>query len=680
VADMQGQRLQATYAASRLPGDPQATLKVQLAGIQGPSFPKSSLQLDASYAAQRGTLAVAVTEGPYQRTQVNGKVVLTDGQRLTLDTLRVRYQDLMWENAAPVQVARSPQGALQIQSLHLRSGAQEIRVQGALTAQGAVQAQAQIRQLQVQPTVHVVAPDAAVPDGRLTLDLTVAGTLQQPQLQGQLQLTALQWQKQQLGDIRASIGLTGETLKTDLHWQDQGGELLQVQGTVGLTPTGALDLRLQTPGLNLDRLPPLGPAVTHSAGTIKLDLRLTGTRQQPQARGDLVVHNGALQLAATGERYKDIEANIVFSGERVSIEQLRVNSRSGPLQVTGQIAYAGQTVQQVNLSIQAQNFTPIHTAGIEAITSANVTVRGSLQDLEATGSITIPRAHVRLDSIPGSGPKPVQPWELTVAGVYGPGPGTVPRANGATPTKVGQEVPLPFLRANLQVDIPRNVWIQGPGTAIEMSGTLTITKARQEAFILSGPIETVRGYATYYGKKFTVEKGTVTFTGSQEINPLLDVTVTRTISDYVVSIHVGGKAQMPEITFSSIPELPQIDIISLLVLGKTTDRLTGGEQSSLSSTVQQISGGIIAGQLEKLGQSVGLDTIEVSAGDQLGTGTVKAGRYVTQDIFLSYERELGGDNANTVGVEYSLNRRLKLKGTGSDLGETALDLLWRLDY
>jgi autotransporter translocation and assembly factor TamB len=53
---------------------------------------------------------------------------------------------------------------------------------------------------------------------------------------------------------------------------------------------------------------------------------------------------------------------------------------------------------------------------------------------------------------------------------------------------------------------------------------------------------------------------------------------------------------------------------------------------------------------------------------------------VTQDIFLSYERELGGDNANTVGVEYSLNRRLKLKGTGSDLGETALDLLWRLDY
>jgi autotransporter translocation and assembly factor TamB len=31
-------------------------------------------------------------------------------------------------------------------------------------------------------------------------------------------------------------------------------------------------------------------------------------------------------------------------------------------------------------------------------------------------------------------------------------------------------------------------------------------------------------------------------------------------------------------------------------------------------------------------------------------------------------------------VEYSINRRLKLKGSSSDTGESALDLLWRLDY
>jgi hypothetical protein len=62
------------------------------------------------------------------------------------------------------------------------------------------------------------------------------------------------------------------------------------------------------------------------------------------------------------------------------------------------------------------------------------------------------------------------------------------------------------------------------------------------------------------------------------------------------------------------------------------------------------------------------------------TGSVKIGRYITQDIFLSFEPELGADNGNTVGVDYNLTRRRQLKGTGSDTGESTLDLLWRLDY
>jgi autotransporter translocation and assembly factor TamB len=70
----------------------------------------------------------------------------------------------------------------------------------------------------------------------------------------------------------------------------------------------------------------------------------------------------------------------------------------------------------------------------------------------------------------------------------------------------------------------------------------------------------------------------------------------------------------------------------------------------------------------------------VEAGQTLGTGRVSVGRYVTQDIFLSYERQVGGEGENKVSIEYSINRRLKVKGSGSDTRESALDLLWHLDY
>ncbi len=118
----------------------------------------------------------------------------------------------------------------------------------------------------------------------------------------------------------------------------------------------------------------------------------------------------------------------------------------------------------------------------------------------------------------------------------------------------------------------------------------------------------------------------------------------------------------------------------MLAFGKTTDRLTSSEQNALSNQAQKFAGSMAAGWLEQnVGQALGLDTIEVEADDKLGTGRVSVGRYVTQDLFLSYGRQFTEEGGNTVEAEYSLSRHLKLKGS-SDVGATALDLLWRLEY
>jgi translocation and assembly module TamB len=240
---------------------------------------------------------------------------------------------------------------------------------------------------------------------------------------------------------------------------------------------------------------------------------------------------------------------------------------------------------------------------------------------------------------------------------------------------------LPFLRADLQLELPRKVWVRGPGTAIELSGALTITKALGEPFVLGGTVETVRGFASFYSGRFAVDQGRVTFTGTPEINPVMDVTVTRAVSSYAVSIHVSGRAKSPQLHLSSTPDLPQADIVTLLVVGKTTDRLTASERTGLSSHAQQIVGNVAAGELEQLlAKPLGFDTLDIQTGDKLGSGKVSVGRYITQDIFLSYERQLGDEKGNKVGVEYSINRHLKVKGSSSNTGDSALDILWRIDY
>jgi len=153
------------------------------------------------------------------------------------------------------------------------------------------------------------------------------------------------------------------------------------------------------------------------------------------------------------------------------------------------------------------------------------------------------------------------------------------------------------------------------------------------------------------------------------------------VAAYVVSIHVSGRAKSPQLRLSSTPDLPQADIVTLLVLGKTTDRLTASERSGLSGHAQQIVGNVAASELEQLvAKPLGLDTVDIQAGEKLGNGKVSIGRYITQDIFLSYERRQGEEGGNKVGIEYSVNRHLKLKGSSSDTGASALDILWRIDY
>jgi autotransporter translocation and assembly factor TamB len=680
-AELSGGGIEADFSASQLSTAPQGRVKLQMLDVQAPSLPATSIRLEANYAPPQGTVSATVTKGPYQQTGFAGRIALNGGQRVTLDRLRLQQQELVWENDGPVEVVRTAQGDLRIQRFNLRSRAQRFSVEGGLAQNGTLGVDVRVQQLQIGPTVRAVRPNTAVPEGQLSLDLTLGGTLQQPQGKGTLQLTSLAWQGRTLGEVRAALELADRRARTDLGWHIQGREMLQVQGHMGLAADGAVAIQMRAPGIDLEMFKGWVPQVTHSAGQLKLDLQVSGTLQQPQMQGACLLNDGVLQLAATGQRYQDIQMRLVFAGSRVDLQQLRVGSPSGALEVVGWAELAGQTLQQVDVTVRARDFAAMNTPFIQAHTSMDVSVRGSLQEMTAAGTVTVSRLRVEVDKIPGTGRKKLQPWELTVKGVYGPGPGAVGNGEDGAPGTLQIDVPLAFLRADLRVDIPRNAWIHGPGTAMEISGDLQLSKDLQQPFIVSGGMTMVRGFTTVYGKKFVMKEGQVTFTGSPEINPFVNITITHTVSSYLVTIHVDGRARQPQITFSSTPELDQSDILSLLIVGKTMEQLTSSEHASLSSQLGGAAGGLVAGRLqEAIGGALGLDTLTISPGDSSGAAGVSVGQYVTQDLYMSYEVGAGKGAGNRVGVEYSINRHLKLKGSTSDKGDSAIDVLWRRDY
>jgi translocation and assembly module TamB len=622
---------------------------------------------------------VRVTAGPYQNSSLEGRVTLAEEQRLTLTRLHLHHETFAWENVGPVTAVRHAQGQLDLQRFALRNGRQEISAQGILNSGGGIEADLHVRHLRLSPHVQSMAPQVGMVDGEVTLHLSLHGPLAQLQGEGGLHLTSLRWQQQDLGEVRGQVRINGMAMGVDLRWRDQKQELLHLSGEASLDTRQVLAVQLQSANVDLQGLKAFIPAVVQSSGTLHLDLSLAGTLQHPQVYGTLRVDDGTVQLITTGVRYRDIQVHLVCTGNRVEFVQAHAQSGEGTLDLSGGAESAGLTLPRLNLDLQMQRFTLMHTPTLEAVVSAAVALRGSLDDMLATGTITVSPARLQLSDKLVGGVDTVQPWQLTVEGVYGPGPQKA--TTKAASSGMHQSPSLAFLRADLQLELPRNVWVRGPGTAIELSGALTITKELGEWFGLSGTVETVRGFASFYSGKFTVERGRVTFTGSPEINPVLDVIVTRAVSDYVVSINVSGRSKSPQLSLSSTPDLPQADIVTLLVVGKTSDRLTESERSGLSSRAQQIVGNVAAGELEQLlAKPLGFDTLDIQTGDKLGNNKVSVGRYITQDIFLSYEQQLGDEKGNKVGVEYSINRHLKVKGSSSNTGDSALDILWRIDY
>ncbi|MGE3535845.1 MAG: translocation/assembly module TamB domain-containing protein [Candidatus Tectimicrobiota bacterium] len=679
-AALRGQRAQADLVLSQVPRAPQGTLKAQAVDVQGPQLPASALDLQSTYMASQGTAQLRVTAGPYEKTVLEGGVSLTAEQRLTITRIHVRHNGDTWDNATPLTVVRRGERRLEVPQFLLRSGRQELSAQGILTTDGAIDAQVQLRQVQLRPHIQLLAPHLAALEGQLALQLGLHGNLAQPQLEGQIALTGLRWQQQASGEVRGHFHTVGSVLQLEARWQAARGQSLEVAGTVALAAPYALMLHVRAMEVDLALAQYLSTAVSQSSGRLHLDVHMSGTPRAPALHGALTLQDGTVQLAATGARYTGLQAQLDFAGTRLELRRLHAESGHGVLDISGWATLRGLQLTRLEALLRAEEFALLHTPEVEATLSASVALRGSPDDLDATGILSLSRVRAQLGGKLMGGPEAVQPAQLSVESVYGsgPGPGRV-QEHSAEPR---QSALLHFLRADLRLELPQNAWVRSAGTAIELRGALAVTKELGKPFVLAGSVETVRGFASFYSGKFTIERGRIDFTGTPDINPVLDVVATREVSGHVVSVNVAGRAKTPQLHLSSTPELQQADIVTLLVLGKTTDRLTTAERSGLSSHAQQIVGNVAAGELEQLlAKPLGFDTVDIQTGESLGSSKVSVGRYVTQNLFLSYEQQLGGEeSSNKVGVEYSVNRHLKLKGSSTNKGAAALDLLWRIDY
>ncbi len=438
--------------------------------------------------------------------------------------------------------------------------------------------------------------------------------------------------------------------------------------------TDPVDGHLDAQGFNLALLSQFMPAeyADQLVGTIDGSIELLGTIGQPNFEGNLRVQHAGIHLVPGNVTLRNIGADFKFNRDRVEIESLAVRSGGGDILAGGYIQLDGFGPSEVAVDLRARQFNVSDTRDARMVVSFDGKLRGSVQQPDLTGSLIVNSANLFLDNF----------GERTVEAVQLDGEELI-------------EAPSLYdsLSVRVRVQVDPNVWVRNrssPELAIELQGDMDLLKDRGGDLMAFGNLGTRQGYAMQYGKRFQLERGQLTFSGDPT-NPALDIISLYKLKvpeDIEIRYLIGGTIDEPKFNFGSSPEMELENIISYTLFGKPFGALFSWQQSFSGggggALARDAAIGVLVDRVESLAtESLGIDLLQIDSNRQgeMVTTSVKAGKYITDKLFVSVLNELGGSDAVTrVVLEYYIRRNLMLMLTQGNDRHSGVDLLWKHEY
>jgi translocation and assembly module TamB len=241
-------------------------------------------------------------------------------------------------------------------------------------------------------------------------------------------------------------------------------------------------------------------------------------------------------------------------------------------------------------------------------------------------------------------------------------------ANAPPPPPQPTEPPT-TIALNLTIDAPQQVFIRGRGLDAELGGTITIRGTTAKP-IPNGGLHLRRGTLTVAGSTLNFTEGTIDFSGAGIADPSVHFVATSTTATIVATLTVSGSAKDPKITLSSVPDMPQDEILAQLLFNTSTSKLSPFQLAEIAAALASLSGATSGfDPLESLRNTFGLDRLSVGSNSS-GSPTLEAGRYLTRGVYLGAKQSAtGGGTQATVQVDIA--KGLKLESTAGSGSTTA---------
>ncbi len=399
------------------------------------------------------------------------------------------------------------------------------------------------------------------------------------------------------------------------------------------------------------------------SGPLAIGADVTGRIDQPVIRGSLRTENLRVESPISGTVLTGLKAFGRFDQSKLVIDSFTGNAGRGT--VTGKASFdlASASGFGIDLSVDAKQASLIARDDFAATVTGPLRIVSTGGEGKISGNVVIDRGAFRLGQASAAQQVPT----LKVREIN--------RASGSPRVRAA-----PTLWAlDIKARADNQLAVTGLGLDSEWSADLALSGTLDAPRIL-GRADVVRGGYEFAGKRFELTRGVIRFQGGFPPDPVLDIAATANLQSLNATVTVTGTGQRPEIAFTSVPALPQDELLSRLLFGTSITNLSAPEALQLASAVGSLRGGGGLDPINAVRKAIGLDRLRFVAADaSVGNKTaIAVGKYITRRTYV--ELITDGQGYSATRVEFAITRWLSLLSTISTVGRQSASVRVSKDY
>jgi autotransporter translocation and assembly factor TamB len=496
----------------------------------------------------------------------------------------------------------------------------------------------------------------------------IQGHPNSPEIEGRATLTGTVIEQQE-----TTISLTGNYKKNQAHIMATAeGRGIE---TLGMRADIPMQISLYPFAFSADRTAPvsgtakgdfnleavLSPFLNNQQtvqGAVGLNAAITGSLAAPSLNGDISLADGRFYDQANHIFLEDVHGIARLQGNTVTIETLTASDgRDGKIASQGQVDFsAGGLRPDIKVSVTADNMHFLQDSEHNVEIDADLVIE-SVDDRYLVSGIIMPEEIL-----------------ITLPERFST---NIPELNVVKKDAERRTSILKLLNLDVAIRADKRVFIRGWGLDVEVGGRLKLegTAATPE---LRGTLSAIRGRYEEFGKVFEISRANLRFQGTVPPSPYLDILAETDAGSIRAQVIITGPAQEPNLSFSSVPSLPEDEILAQILFGRDTSTISPFQAIQLAGTIRRFSGhGDGLDPLGALRQMSGLDDLRIEGGGD--NVTVGAGKYLTDKVYFQVEQG-GPDNDSAAVIEVEVTPNVTLESRTGSSGNSGAGVFWEWDY